>query len=177
MVALTICISVATCQWAPGGPRLVVWENRKLHQEEGTKAIVCTCDLTEILRLIIWNLQGLSRSWIQARSVWFQPCTRSQEYRLHYLPFMGWKVSTCQCVDLPCTHVTIIMKKWAALTPKCISWGIYNPANKSSISSALSYATDYLSSRSKWAKDIKKPIIMEEFGMVTDDITLSVWLH
>ncbi|KAI8141448.1 glycoside hydrolase superfamily [Fennellomyces sp. T-0311] len=48
------------------------------------------------------------------------------------------------------------------------NWGIYDPANESSIEDALAYAKDYLSSRSQWAKDIKKPIVMEEFGMARD---------
>lgn len=46
------------------------------------------------------------------------------------------------------------------------SWGIYDPANESSIADAQAYAQEYISSRSEWAAALKKPIIMEEFGMV-----------
>ncbi|CDH53051.1 glycoside hydrolase family 5 protein [Lichtheimia corymbifera JMRC:FSU:9682] len=46
------------------------------------------------------------------------------------------------------------------------NWEIYDPANESSLADAQAYAKDYISSRAEWAAALKKPIIMEEFGMV-----------
>ncbi|KAI9314252.1 glycoside hydrolase superfamily [Dichotomocladium elegans] len=48
------------------------------------------------------------------------------------------------------------------------NWGIYNPANESSIVDAKAYAKTYIQSRSQWAAALDKPIVMEEFGMARD---------
>lgn len=49
---------------------------------------------------------------------------------------------------------------------RCDSWGIYDHANEFSLADAQTYAKDYISSCSGWAAALKKPIIIEEFGMV-----------
>lgn len=48
------------------------------------------------------------------------------------------------------------------------NWGIYNASNASSLADAQSYAVSYINSRSDWAMNISKPIVMEEFGMARD---------
>jgi mannan endo-1,4-beta-mannosidase len=48
------------------------------------------------------------------------------------------------------------------------SWGKYDPKNKNSLNEAQEYAKEYLTSRAEWSRKIKKPIILEEFGMARD---------
>lgn len=46
------------------------------------------------------------------------------------------------------------------------SRGIYDPANVTTFADAQAAAKDFISSRSEWAQTLKKPILLEEFGMV-----------
>ncbi|KAI7884440.1 glycoside hydrolase [Lichtheimia hyalospora FSU 10163] len=46
--------------------------------------------------------------------------------------------------------------------------GIYDPANVTTFADAQAAAKDFISSRSKWAKTLSKPILLEEFGMARD---------
>lgn len=48
------------------------------------------------------------------------------------------------------------------------NWGEYDPSVENSLNDAMNYAKEYVNSRSKWAVEINKPIVMEEFGMARD---------
>ncbi|KAK4520113.1 uncharacterized protein ATC70_008243 [Mucor velutinosus] len=48
------------------------------------------------------------------------------------------------------------------------NWGIYDPFKEDGLQAALDYAKEYISTRVDWAKKVKKPIVMEEFGMARD---------
>ncbi|ORX52304.1 glycoside hydrolase, partial [Hesseltinella vesiculosa] len=48
------------------------------------------------------------------------------------------------------------------------NWGIYHPKDPNSLLAALNFATDYLATRANWARQLGKPIILEEFGMCRD---------
>ncbi|KAI8344518.1 glycoside hydrolase [Chlamydoabsidia padenii] len=48
------------------------------------------------------------------------------------------------------------------------NWGIYNASDPNGLPPAMKYATSYIKSRGEWASGIKKPIVLEEFGMARD---------
>nr|4LYR_A Chain A, Exo-beta-1,4-mannosidase [Rhizomucor miehei] len=48
------------------------------------------------------------------------------------------------------------------------NWGIYDPADPDGLPHANEYMHDFLESRSKWAAQLNKPIVMEAFGMARD---------
>lgn len=50
------------------------------------------------------------------------------------------------------------------------SWGYYNASDpsKKSLKKAKAYAKDFISTRTEWANEINKPIVLEEFGMARD---------
>ncbi|CEG67983.1 hypothetical protein RMATCC62417_04322 [Rhizopus microsporus] len=50
------------------------------------------------------------------------------------------------------------------------NWGYYNASDpsKKSLKKAKAYAKDFISTRTEWANEINKPIVLEEFGMARD---------
>ncbi|KAI8069589.1 glycoside hydrolase superfamily [Gongronella butleri] len=48
------------------------------------------------------------------------------------------------------------------------NWGIYNASVETDLPKAQQYMADFLTSRAQWAASIKKPILLEEFGMARD---------
>ncbi|KAI8084647.1 glycoside hydrolase superfamily [Halteromyces radiatus] len=48
------------------------------------------------------------------------------------------------------------------------NWGIYKADDPNGLQRALTYATNYIDTREKWATSIGKPIVLEEFGMARD---------
>jgi mannan endo-1,4-beta-mannosidase len=48
------------------------------------------------------------------------------------------------------------------------SWGEYDPSNSESLVHAQEYAREFVTSRSIWAFQLKKPIVLEEFGIARD---------
>lgn len=48
------------------------------------------------------------------------------------------------------------------------SWGEYDPSDSNSLQHAQDYAEKFVSRRSEWAMKLKKPIVLEEFGIARD---------
>jgi len=51
------------------------------------------------------------------------------------------------------------------------NWGVYdmNNPSKTNLDNAKNYAANFVKDTSKWARDIGKPILLEEFGMARDN--------
>ncbi|KAG0149322.1 hypothetical protein CROQUDRAFT_40038 [Cronartium quercuum f. sp. fusiforme G11] len=51
------------------------------------------------------------------------------------------------------------------------NWGYYDPLDRTnkSLATAEKFAAEYLENLSKWSMDLKKPVILEEFGMARDN--------
>ncbi|KAI7965570.1 hypothetical protein MJO29_001318 [Puccinia striiformis f. sp. tritici] len=72
------------------------------------------------------------------------------------------RVHAPHSIDYSCGHL------WVQ------NWGFYDPLDPSekSLERAKIFANEYLRNLSKWTLDLKKPIVLEEFGMARDN-----WLN
>ncbi|EPQ28939.1 uncharacterized protein PFL1_03739 [Pseudozyma flocculosa PF-1] len=69
------------------------------------------------------------------------------------------KVHEPEAVDYGTTHA------WVQ------NWGIYNmtDASQQNLDKAKSFVDEFIANSSRWAADIKKPVLLEEFGMARDN--------
>ncbi|KAA1087850.1 hypothetical protein PGTUg99_017389 [Puccinia graminis f. sp. tritici] len=72
------------------------------------------------------------------------------------------RVHAPRSVDYTCGHL------WVQ------NWGVYDPLDptEKSLKAAKIFANGYLKDLSKWTLDLKKPLVLEEFGMARDN-----WLN
>ncbi|MBW0506846.1 hypothetical protein O181_046561 [Austropuccinia psidii MF-1] len=105
-------------------------------------------------------------SWITDTSVYIKSLAPKQLVTVGFEGKTGewWfkRVHAPDSIDYACGHL------WVQ------NWGVYDPLDSSdkSLKVAQRFGSRFLANLSKWALDLRKPVVLEEFGMARDN-----WLN